>query len=426
MDRESPVARFLRYARLCRTRDLEQLVILGELIKGLSELIHALQKERGTSAIFLGSGGAQFADRLAARMEECRMLERVVRERMEQIDQKLDHMIFAARFYTRVAFAFRALDTLTGTREEVASLRMAPQDAVKAFTEIIGGLLSVCFEVADIPVDPEVSRALVALVHFSQAKEYAGQERAIAGAALSCGCFHAADQRRLQHLVAAQEQAIGVSLEFAGLTHVTAIREVLTGPDSTEVKRIRKILRSVNRHGDAMSVAADTWYQYTTRRIDAMKTIEDQMASDLAHLCVVKLPAVSSVPESPATDQIIDAVAPVAMLVTDVDPALNPGLRAGISLYTLAGPQPKPMRSILDVIQAQSRHLHAMSGQLESARVALVERKAIDRAKGLLMNSRRLSEADAYALMRQTAMSQNKRIVEIAESVVSMAEMLKK
>ena len=50
----------------------------------------------------------------------------------------------------------------------------------------------------------------------------------------------------------------------------------------------------------------------------------------------------------------------------------------------------------------------------------------VDPAKGLLMNSRRLSEADAYALMRETAMSQNKRIFEIAESIVSMAEILKR
>ena len=84
------------------------------------------------------------------------------------------------------------------------------------------------------------------------------------------------------------------------------------------------------------------------------------------------------------------------------------------------------MRSILDVIQAQSRHIHDMSSQLESARVVLLERKVIDRAKGLLMNSRRLSEADAYALLRETAMSQNKRIFEIAESIVSMAEILKR
>jgi AmiR/NasT family two-component response regulator len=62
---------------------------------------------------------------------------------------------------------------------------------------------------------------------------------------------------------------------------------------------------------------------------------------------------------------------------------------------------------------------------LESARVALAERKAIERAKGILMRSRRLSEQDAYGLIRQTAMKQNKRIIEVAEAIVSMADILK-
>lgn len=427
-DTETPAARFLRSAKLCRIRDLEQLIVLGELIKGLNELIHALQRERGTSAIVLGSNGAQFVDQLAMRIEECRTLEQVVRERLDQVDQKPDRVISAARLYTRVALAFRAFDALAGIREQVGSLTMAPQDAVKAFTEVIGSLLAVGFEVADIPADPQVSRALISLVNLSQGKEYAGQERAIAGAALSCGRIQAADQRRLRHLAAAQEQAFGISVEFADPAFISALRDVLTGADSTEVKRIRKLLGSGNRQGDTMGVTADAWYQHTTRRIDAMKTVEDRMASDLARLCVVKLAEIRDNPDvqTDSTDDIA-AAAPVAILVSDVDPAVNPlGFGAGVSLYTLAGAQPKPMRSILDVIQAQSRHIHDVSSQLESARVALTERKVIERAKGLLMNSRRLSEKDAYVLMRETAMSQNKRIVEIAEAIVSMAEMLNK
>jgi len=83
------------------------------------------------------------------------------------------------------------------------------------------------------------------------------------------------------------------------------------------------------------------------------------------------------------------------------------------------------MRSILNVIQAQSRRIDDVCAQLESARAALGERKVIDRAKGLLMSSRKLSEQAAYALMRETAMRQNKRIVDIAESIVSMADILK-
>src|SRR5260370_26006413 len=141
-------ARFLRSAQLCRARDLKLLSILSDLVKGISALIHALQKERGASSIYLGSNGTQFADRLAARVAESRGLEEGVRDHLEHMDEKLDPLSCSARFYTRVAYAFRALDSLPGTREQVSALALAPQDAVKAFSDVIAFLLAVGFEAA--------------------------------------------------------------------------------------------------------------------------------------------------------------------------------------------------------------------------------------------------------------------------------------
>src|SRR5260370_12026748 len=197
--------RFLRSAQLCRARDLKQLSVLGDWVKGISELIHALQKERGASSIYLGSNGTHFADRLVARVAESRGLEERVRNHLEHMDEKLDPLSCSARFYSRVAYASRALDSLPGTREQVSVLALAPQDAVKAFTDVIALLLAVGFEAADTAADPETSRALIALVNFAQGKEYARQERANAGAALSRGPFDAAERRHLPLLAGAHE-----------------------------------------------------------------------------------------------------------------------------------------------------------------------------------------------------------------------------
>jgi AmiR/NasT family two-component response regulator len=116
--------------------------------------------------------------------------------------------------------------------------------------------------------------------------------------------------------------------------------------------------------------------------------------------------------------------APVALLFAEVpSPSIGgaPEIEAGIALFGLEDALPKPMRSLLDVIEAQSRHIDDMHSQLESARLALAERKAVERAKGVLMQSRRLSENDAYVLMRRTAMKQNKRLHEVAEAILNMA-----
>jgi len=415
---ENPTTRFLRYAKLCRARDLTQLFILGGLVKSISELIHALQKERGASSIYLGSNGAQFEGLLRTHVEECRKLELLVRERLANVDAQLDRMSAGARFYTRVALAFRTLDGLPGTRRQISTLVLAPQDAVKTFTEIIACLLAVGFEAADIAADPETSRALVALVNFAQGKEYAGQERATAGAAFSRGEFAAVDRRHLEHLELAQSRAFQIFAEFADPSFVSAFYDLAKTADAAEVNRMRARATHPAAGEADTAASADAWYRVSTRRIDAMKLIEDRLAAHLEMLCASKLEEAETNPGQQEAAAGIGDGGKMAMVVTDVDPASNNlGVDGGIGMY--------PMRSILDVVKAQSRRIDDMNMQLESARVALAERKTIERAKGILMRSRRLSEQDAYGLMRQTAMQQNKRIIEVAEAVVSMADILK-
>jgi hypothetical protein len=120
----------------------------------------------------------------------------------------------------------------------------------------------------------------------------------------------------------------------------------------------------------APQVMADTWFRHATGRIDALKTRRgsDYRGSRAAvreqnwhRRAVCPSPRVLSMKRQRG--------APVAMLVTDANPALNHfGLSGGVGLYTLDGSLPKPMRSIMDVIDAQSRRLNDVSLQLESAR----------------------------------------------------------
>jgi hypothetical protein len=420
-------ARFLRSAQLRRARDLKLLSILSDLVKGISEFIHALQKERGASSIYLGSNGAHFADRLVERVAESRGLEVRVRDHLEHMDEKLDPLSCSARFYTRVAYALRALDSLPGTREQVSALTLAPRDALKAFTDVIALLLAVGFEAADTAADPETSRALIALVNFAQGKEYAGQERATAGAALPRGHFDTADRHRLRHLEAAQERAFKIFTEFSDFRPVTMFLELSSSVETAKFKQLRASAFERVPGGESPAVNADAWYEAATRRIDAMRAIEDWLAVDLGRLCAVKLADAKARTKRDAPDgDVHDRTAPFAMLVADLEAAVDsPGMTGGVELYRMDDGLPKPMRSIRDVVEAQSRRIDDINSQLESARVALAERKTIERAKGILMRSRRLSEKDAYTLLRHTAMSQNKRLFDVAETVTSMADIFK-
>jgi response regulator NasT len=117
---------------------------------------------------------------------------------------------------------------------------------------------------------------------------------------------------------------------------------------------------------------------------------------------------------------------PVAMFVDQADSAsIQASVDAGVSAYIVDGLKKERIKSILDLCISRFNAFSRLQTELEQTKTALEERKVIDRAKGILMKAKNLSEEDAYALLRRTAMNENKKIVEIAQSVITALEMLK-
>ena len=100
-------------------------------------------------------------------------------------------------------------------------------------------------------------------------------------------------------------------------------------------------------------------------------------------------------------------------------------MRRFVSAYVVDGLEKRRIRSIVEM--AISRfHAHArLRAELAATKEALAERKTIDRAKGLLMKARGLSEDEAYALLRRTAMEKGRKLAEIARALVDAAELLR-
>ena len=116
---------------------------------------------------------------------------------------------------------------------------------------------------------------------------------------------------------------------------------------------------------------------------------------------------------------------PIAMFVDRSDAAeIEAAVDAGVSAYVVDGLKKERVKAILDMAISRFNAFARLSRELEEARSALEDRKLIDQAKGILIKNRGLSEADAYALMRRTAMNQNRKIVDIAQSLVTAAGLL--
>ena len=137
--------------------------------------------------------------------------------------------------------------------------------------------------------------------------------------------------------------------------------------------------------------------------------------------------------ESPSRDeleqmfQVSRAVKrPIAMFVDQSDTAsIQASVDAGVSAYIVGNLQKDRIKTILDLCISRFNAFARLQGELDQAKDALQERKIIDRAKGVLMKAKKLSEEDAYALLRKTAMNEHKKIAEIAQSVVTAAELFK-
>ncbi len=117
---------------------------------------------------------------------------------------------------------------------------------------------------------------------------------------------------------------------------------------------------------------------------------------------------------------------PVAMFVDQSDSAsIEAAVDAGVSAYIVGGLRKDRVKNILDLCISRFNAFSRLQNELDRTRSALEERKVIDRAKGILMKVRNLSEESAYALLRKTAMNENKKIVEVAQSVITAAELFK-
>jgi two-component system, response regulator / RNA-binding antiterminator len=117
---------------------------------------------------------------------------------------------------------------------------------------------------------------------------------------------------------------------------------------------------------------------------------------------------------------------PVAMFVDRSDSSLTrAAIEAGVSAYVVDGLRPDRIRPILDAAIARFHMFQRMRTELATTKAALEERKVIDRAKGLVMRAKGIGEDQAYALIRKAAMDQGKRIADVAQALVTAAELLK-
>lgn len=422
---------FLVTAKHCEIADLAQLTQTASLVDTTARLVHGLQRERGLSNLYLAPSGESVRAPLQAQINHCVRLEDDLRTRYESLGTPTGRPGHGARLFNRVAYAVQGLDALATLRDRVASRQWLGPQATAGYVKLVAGLLAVVFEAADSAADPDVSRLLVTLFNFMQGKELTGQERALGSALFAAGRASAAQQQRWLHIIDSQTRCFQISQQFANPDALAHVRSHDATPVLADIERLRRI-GCTTPAGDALDTAhSPRWFELCTHRMDAMRTCEEQLVNTLLALCETKMQAARQdiaqwtnwqnvslatvlAPPGAAAASFFDCLPPAhAPTDTGAAPAM-PDATHG----------PLLGKTILDLVHEQNQRLQAMEAELETARASLQERKVIERAKGLLMAHRNLTEDGAHKLMRQTAMQQGKKMMDVAQAILAMASVL--
>lgn len=120
-----------------------------------------------------------------------------------------------------------------------------------------------------------------------------------------------------------------------------------------------------------------------------------------------------------------DRPRPIVMFTDEHNPqVMRQAIQSGVSAYIVEGIHSQRLQPILDVAMARFESDQALRSQLQAREAQLAERKRIEQAKGLLMKMKDCNEEEAYGLMRRQAMSRQQKLIQVAEQIIAMGELL--
>lgn len=401
-----------------------------ELVDVTGQLIHALQRERGVTSIYLASGGQRFGPERQSAMDVARPIEATWRALFaEQLAPTKDA---TARMLSLVAWVLLDLDALADLRVQIDQRTPTAHDAVAAFSRLIAGLVELIFHVADDAPYPGVSKLLVAFVHLVQGKEAAGQERAVGAQLFASGASDEAEQQRIIHLIDAQERSLRVFEEFAEPALRTRWQQHQITPNVALLERLRRTLCTARPGATLDTGLSDSWFEVSSERITELWQLQVELVQCLRQACEDQLQVTQQdlqdsegllrqlrdnpPPHTHAVDRFFNAAeqpdaAPVLPAMSD-----GPGGASQVSADHAAA------SSLADLLQTQSARLASMEVELDAARRALHERKVIERAKGALMSRLGLSEEAAFRSLQKASMDHNRRLLDVAEATLSLPD----
>ncbi|WP_417790054.1 nitrate- and nitrite sensing domain-containing protein [Terasakiella pusilla] len=253
--------------------EMDKIEQLSEMAGVFSNLVHELQKERGSSAGFLGSKGAAFGDKVIAQRK--------------LTDQKYTPVPDALQLgellglQKETAAIRKRLDQLADVRKRVDAQTISVAEEVAYYSDLNADLLNSIAVMSKISNELSLSNRISAFVNFLQSKERAGIERAKGSVGYGSGSFPPALLKDYISLIAIQDTYMNVARSYADEATVAFMDKTISGPAVDDVNRMRTIAITSPTTNDLQGITGPQWFDTITQKINLLKKVEDQMGQDL-------------------------------------------------------------------------------------------------------------------------------------------------
>lgn len=280
------IALYKNYSMLKNDRQLQVQIFISTK---LSALVHELQKERGLSAGFLSSKGANFGNELRA--------QRGLTDRaLADFSASVEHSNLSAEHRKFLENGFNALKALSTTRQNADSALSNPplQATIRYYTSTIDSLLHTIAESTKLVNESETTMQMFSYMNFLYGKESAGLERATANAIFAANNPASAMQyETFISLLTKQEVYNNTFLDFGDKKSIDLFNSVQRAPSTQKVDEMRGVIKQNYLKGN-YGIPANLWFDTITQKIELLKGVEDNIANNLSANLIAKTSAQQS------------------------------------------------------------------------------------------------------------------------------------
>lgn len=261
-----------------KSGQMETLQKLTKFTPRIGDLIHELQKERGTSAGYIGSKASDnFTTRLNGQHQATDVKQAIFKKAVSSIDLKAIN----EELVQKASAATGALNMLDARRNDVKNMRLNVGQMAKYYTGVIAKLLDMVKVVSNATDEPTLLRDVTAYIVLLEAKERAGLERAMGANGFSAGGFSDGVYKKFVGLIAQQTSFLSTFKTNANEEIKTYFTKTLSGPAVDKVDEMRAHVFKDYKDVSSSSISGSQWYDTITKKIDLYHNIENKFVDDL-------------------------------------------------------------------------------------------------------------------------------------------------